>query len=159
MAQSFAVTGQQDFFKLAAKLKYAREVDLGKQLDKGVRRAAKHVEHAVREDAPRYLPKGYEPVFIASMVFTTSIRKSRDPSVTIRLRARGRRGHDRQVQNIERGLLRHPIFAKGPRSKWRWHEQHVRPRFFTQPANKALPKVRDEIQQAIHQVAQNIMEG
>jgi hypothetical protein len=64
---------------------------------------------------------------------------------------RGSRG--RQVQTLERGHLRHPVFADrvAPRRTWRWKEQTggMKPGFFGDPAARSAPRVRDHILAAV----------
>lgn len=159
MSLTVAVGGANQLDALAKRLKDAGRKDLSRQLDKAVRKAPRHVEEAVRNDVPIYMPKGYEAVFRASLTFTTAVSKSGGHRVTIRVRALGAKGHDRQVQALERGSLRHPVYARGRRSTWTWVAQRVKPRFFTEPALSARHAVRSDIEQAMHDVAVKIEKG
>jgi len=161
------VTGERDFFAAARRLHAAGHKVQADKLDRAVRRAAKHIEDAVRAHADEYLPDNYARVFTATMVFRTEVRKTRGARATLRLRVPSERGTDRQIKALEAGELRHPVFGRTRRlkyhAKWRattyrnpWVKQRIRPHFYTEPATATKPKVTAEIEQAMHEVAEFI---
>lgn len=167
MTLEITVLGQREFFEAAQRLRNAGHKVQADKLEAAVRRAAKHVEDAVREHVDEYLPDNYARVFTATMTFRTEIRKSRGARATLRLRVPSARGTDRQIQALEHGTLRHPVFGRTRRiryhAKWKattyanpWVEQHIRPHFYTEPATATRPKVTGEIRQAMREVADYI---
>ena len=169
MSASFEVTGYPELSALGKRLKDAGSKDLPRELRKGLKDSAKHVEAAVRRDVDDYLPAGYEDVFKAAMHFTTEVRLGRGYRVTVNLRAKGAKGNDRQVTKLEAGELRHPVYgrwrARRGRNRGRhatrnpWAVQRIRAHFFTEPAKRVAPAVRGELQQAMHRVAEKIVKG
>lgn len=161
MSLTISVGGVSELDKLAARLQQAGRRDLSRELGRAIRQAAGHVEDEVRDAVPAYMPRGYEDVFRASLRFTTEIRLkgSADHRITIKARAKGAKGHDRQIPALERGSLRHPVFARGRRSTWIWAAQRIRPRFFTEPALRTRRTVRRDIEAAMHRVAVKIEKG
>lgn len=167
MTLEVTVTGQRDFFAAARRLREAGHKVQADKLETAVRRSAKHIEDAVREHADEFLPDNYARVFTATMVFRTEIRKSRGARATLRLRVPSERGTDRQIQALEHGDLRHPVFGRTRRirhhAKWKavtyinpWVRQHIPPHFYTGPATATKPKVDAEIHHAMHEVAEFI---
>jgi len=159
------ITGQREFFAAARRLREAGHKVQADRLEDAVRRAAGHIEDAVREHLDEFLPDDYARVVRATMVFRTEIRRSRGARATLRLRAPSPRGTDRQIRSLEDGELKHPVFGRTRRlknhAKWRattyrnpWSKQKIRPHFYTGPATGTKPKVDAEIAQAMHEVAQ-----
>lgn len=168
MSVEISVAGVEQLSALSRRLHDAGRKDLDRQLDKAARRAGDQVVEAVERDVDLYMPRGYERVFKASMQFRTTVRKAHGSRVTISLVARGKISA-RQIRNLERGELRHPVYGRWRtrRGKSRgkhayrnpWVEQRIRPHFFTEPANHAAPKVRGEFLEAMRAVADKITEG
>lgn len=156
---SVSVGGAGQLDALARRLREAERKDLARELKKAVKKAPDHIAKAVREDSPLYMPKGYEQVFYAALEFTTTVRSSNGYGVTVKAKAKGAQGHDRQVTLLEKGTLRHPVFPRGRRSTWVWRAQRIRPRFFTEPALRTRHLVRQDIETAMHNVAQKIKKG
>lgn len=159
MTLQVSVGGAGQLDALAKRLKDAGRKDLGRELNKAIRKAPEHIADAVRESSPQYMPKGYEVVFRASLEFTTSVRTSSGYGVTVKVKAKGAKGHDRQITLLEKGTLRHPVYARGRRSGWTWRAQRIRPRFFTEPALRTRHAVRKDIEHAMLRVALKIEKG
>ena len=102
-----------------------------------------------------YMPDRYADVLASDMKVTAQKRGGERASVA--LKAQGRL-HRREVQRINAGLLRHPVFARGLRADWAWKSQiaGMRPGFFTDAAREAAPGIRDRVAQACHDVGRKI---
>jgi hypothetical protein len=104
-----------------------------------------------------FMPDRYAKVLAPDLRVTTLKRGGERASVSLRLRGKTR---DRQVQRLNAGLLRHPVFARRgtPRKTWRWEIQTggMRAGFFTDAVRAQAPDIRAKVQQACHDVAQKI---
>src|SRR5688572_31516026 len=96
------ITVRHDLDKLAKRLHKAAD-SVPKETDKGLLAAGAVVEKKIRGSTKTYMPKGYEEIFDKSLVIKTEL-KGRDPrTVSLVVRAFGRKGNDRQVDQLERG--------------------------------------------------------
>lgn len=102
-----------------------------------------------------YMPNRYADELAPDLRVTTLKRGGQRASVAIRLRGRTR---DRQVTRLNIGILRHPVFARGPRRDWHWTSQMkgMKSGFFSDAVREHIPDIRDKVQQACHDVAQKI---
>lgn len=146
------VHGHDGFNKLAAAMRKAAEVDYDRELNAGLERAGEVVAKEIRESSKPYMPAGYEQVFAASMVTKVSLmRRGINKAATVAVRAFGRRGHERQVEKLEQGRLKHPVFT---RAVWVW--QNIRPGFVSEPAKRAIPEATREIDKACQKITDKI---
>lgn len=142
-----------DLARLAKACREAGEVGLKRELTDAINKAAEPVPDAIRASLKPHLPDRYAEVLDADLKITVSIRTGAGAGVTIQATAptgRGRRG--RALPAINAGILRHPVFAQGPRRSWHWKDQElpsVQPDFFSQPVHDAAPQVRKEIENAL----------
>jgi len=110
-------------------------------------RVADRAERSVRSRSDEYAPRGYEQTVRRTLVTRRSRRVTAGVArVTIRFSARGDRGNDRQVRDLEAGQLRHPVYGRfrrlrsGRRMANPWVVQRVRPRFVSEPATAAAER-------------------
>jgi len=166
MGLKVTVMGAGDFHRLARALREAGSKDLGRELDKGIRRAADDVAQEIRKKSDMYMPKGYETVFKASLRFKAEVRSAFEHRITLVVSARGAKGHDRQVEELEAGLYRVPNWGRWRarrgvnrgRHKIRnkWHTQRVRAHFATEPAEGAKPQFIKRVDAAVAAVVEKI---
>src|SRR6266513_2247188 len=80
------------------------------------------VEISAAEYLKPYMPDRYAAVLAEDLSVTAAKRGGQQASVRIRVKGRQ---HKRQVQPLNAGLLRHPVFAEHgtPRKFWRWKTQ------------------------------------
>ena len=104
-----------------------------------------------------YMPNRYAEVLAGDLGVTAVKRGGQRASVLIRVKGRA---HRRQVQTLNAGVIRHPVFAERgtPRSTWQWVAQMkgMRPGFFSDAAHRAAPGIRAEVQKACHDVGKKI---
>lgn len=104
-----------------------------------------------------YMPNRYAGVLASDLAVTAVKRGGQSANVSIRVRGRVRR---RQVQTLNAGLIRHPVFAREgtPRRDWEWKTQTggMVAGFFTDAVREAAPGIRDDVQQAMADVAAKI---
>lgn len=151
----------EDFSRLARRLRDAGETGLRRELRQAISDSVKPFADGI--SAPGYLkpymPGRYADVLAGDMRVTASQRASAAAygvSVTVRGRL-----HRRHVQALNRGLLRHPVFARGPRQDWAWRDQAdgMRPGFFDDATRAAGPEIRQHVIDAMHAVAAKIAKG
>src|SRR5688572_20685656 len=74
MSLAAEISGHKDLFKLADALRDAKNRQLGAELDRGVRKAAKVLEREVRAHTDDYMPKGFEATFAGALTAKIEIR-------------------------------------------------------------------------------------
>ncbi|HZN76030.1 MAG TPA: hypothetical protein VFC00_30735 [Micromonosporaceae bacterium] len=147
------VSGHDGFNRLAAACHKTAAVDYDRELNQGLENAGEVVAKEIRNSSKTFMPDGYEEVFEASTVTKVTlavhglVRKAK-----VAIRAFGRRGHDRQVEQLEKGRLKHPVFGRG--NAWVW--QKIRPGFVSVPAKRATPKAAREIDKACEKIADKL---
>lgn len=166
MGLQVTVSGAGDFHRLARALHQAARKDLAQELDRGLRKSTGDMAAAITAKSDDYMPQGYERVFKAALYYKTEVRNTFDHRITLVVKARGEKGHDRQVEDLERGKLRAPNWGRHRarrginrgRHKLRnqWHTQRVRAHFATEPAEGARPAVIANIDAAMARVVDKI---
>jgi len=133
---------------------------LQRELYKAINDAAQPVADQVVDPAWLFpfMPDRYAENDLApDLKVTTLKRGGQQASVSLRLRGKTK---DRQVQRLNAGILRHPVFAdRGvPRKEWHWVYQTkgMHPGFFTLAVRQHLPEIRAGVQQACHDVGKKI---
>ena len=106
--------------------------------------------------APTFLPSGYTPLVQADVQVRTSVKGSR---VTAKVSAPTGGPKGRAVDRLEVGELRHPVFAGGPRKKWRWALQRVRAGFASVPLKATKPLIIAELDLELHEIARDVERG
>lgn len=165
MTVEFRLEGGAGFARLSSALKAAGNGGLSRELDKGLRAAAKDVEAEVRDHTDEYMPAGYERVFAVSLSFRTEIRRGPNHRVTIVPSGKGR-SRQRDLVRLDRGELRHPVFGRWRTRRGRfadrhrvrspWVEQRIRTHWFTEPAARAQPDAVRRMQAAMQAVTDKI---
>lgn len=152
------MAGAEDFARLAKRLKDAGETGLRRELNQAIDTAAQPFGDILR--APGYLypymPNRYADVLAADLKITTSKHASAT-AYGVMIKVTGRL-HKRQVQKLNAGILRHPLF--GDREYWYTNPPpSMLPRFFTDATEAAGPGIRDAVLAAVHDVAEKIANG
>lgn len=156
------VVGAEKLKVLGAQLKAAGNGGLGRELDRGLRAAAGDIQTEIAAHTDEYMPKGYEAVFSASLEFKTEIRKAFGHRVTLVATAKGAKGHPRQVANLERGEIKHPVYGRyrkrrvGHARRNQWVPQRIRAHWFTEPGQRATPAAVERMNAALDRVAAKI---
>lgn len=149
------VLGHRKLGRVARSARYAQDKGAQKQLRRALTAGAKPLQKAVRTEVPNYMPKrgGYAAIMRKALRLTTKSKTSmRAAGITIKCRAVGFKRH-RDVGALQAGRLRHPVFGN---MTAKWVTQKIRPHFFTGPINNNIDEVRDELLDAIDQVAHTI---
>jgi hypothetical protein len=155
------VRGDQQLRDLSLRLRAMGKEGQGlrRELYKAIREAGQPVAHQIVDPVWLYpfMPNRYADVLAGDLKVTVNTRGGERASV--RLTAQGR-GHRRQVQMLNAGLIRHPVFGRAgtPRKDWHWKTQSrgMRSGFFTDAVRAQAPDIREKVQAAMHDVAQKI---
>jgi hypothetical protein len=138
-----------EFAELARNLSLVGFTDLRRELDKAVGDAAKPIADEIgnaghlRDD----LPDPYADVLSSDLrVSITKRTTGEGAGVSVVAQSRTRA---RKLRRLDAGALTHPLYG----NRRHWFTQAVTPGFFTGPAERAAPAVREQILQAMRRVA------
>lgn len=142
------IEGTDELQKIADALKAAADRELQKRVSAAMRDLAKPLGRRVLEKGAEELPQrgGFAAYFVArGRVNVSNSLRGRSASVTIALRNKGTR-----FAAVDKGLLRHPVFARGDktRKEQTWVSQRIRPGVFTRAYEAEVPNVRAEVLKA-----------
>jgi hypothetical protein len=159
------VSDAEDFSRLARRLKDAGETGLRRELRNAINDAVSPFADAINglEYLKPYMPDRYAGVLAGDLAAVT--RQQASPrAYGVKVTVRGRR-KARQVQTLNRGFLRHPVFPRNdmPRDEWTWRTQGgpakpagMRPGFFTNAVEAAKPEIRRQVTSAMQAVAKKV---
>lgn len=150
MAEDFEVEGADQFLRLSKALKHAGRTELRKELNAGLRRAAKPLVRKTRTEALRRLPsRGGLARQVAREPQRVQVRTgARTAGVRLVV---GKRDGGAQAAN--RGVIRHPVFG----NRDVWVNQRVPAGWFDDTVKQNVPAVRRELEQALHDVAERVV--
>lgn len=149
MADDYTVRGAEEFLRLSKALKHAGRTELRKELNKGMRRAAKPLIPKARAEALKRLPsKGGLAKQVAREPMRVQVRTGRNPGVRIVV-GRKRGG----ARGANRGSIRHPVFG----NRQVWVTQPVPPGWFDEPLSDSAPAVRRDLERALHDIAEQVV--
>lgn len=144
------VEGTADFIKAARALNEAGDRELRKAVYKGFRTAAmplgQHMVEGLAADMPRR--GGLQARIAQSKPSIRNATTGNNPRVVITLRSPA----GTKLKPLDEGNLRHPVFAKGDKSGWRWATQSVPAGGATKAFNEGAPAVRAVIIRDLNQV-------
>lgn len=148
----FEVRGAEDFLRLSKALKAAGRTELRKELNKAMKKAGKPLVKVARDAFRADLPsRGGAGAFMAGKKTEVVTRTGRDPGVSVRV--------NKQDPRLDsEGRLAHPVFnqrrADGKRV---YAVQQVKPRIFSDAIRTEAPAIRDDLEQALEDVAARIV--
>lgn len=143
------IRGAEQLVALAKRLRNAPK-ELRSALYGGINRAAKPLKVDIKKSATKVLPGrgGLNRRVAASKIET----KRRMSGAAAGVRLVGTSGYD--IGSIDRGRVRHKTFGHEP-----WVNQTVTPGFWTDPIVAGAPKVKDEIQDVMDDIAKQLGAG
>lgn len=149
-----SVLGKRDLDRLARQFRQTAKVDLPKEMDRGLMDAGDAIGHGVRAATDIYMPQGYERTFSRALVIRSVLQRGAHRGVSLVATAFGRKGHPRQVAELERGRLKHPMWGVWRHLPQAW--QRIRPHWFSEPARFALPAATRMLDRAAGRVARKL---
>lgn len=174
------VSGSKDLYRLAHSLHAAGRTGLKRELDKASRKAGQAVAKEVQDHTKDYIPQGFERRFDTAFVAEVQVRLVQSRRITVVFYARGKSGQpSRDIRAMNEGRLRKPVYGRQRRLKAGgryvreanrdrivgdryinpWVEQRIRPGLVDEPAERAVPAARKQIEDAIERVSQQIERG
>lgn len=147
----------RDFKRAAAALKGLGDKDVRKAVAKGFREVAKPVGQSMVRAGAGAMPKrgGFAAQVARSSVTVGTAIVGMNPRVDIRLRNRA--GYS--LRPLDRGQLRHPVFARAGRPRV-WVRQSVPAGAFTREFEAQAPVVRRRVlgllEQAVNDAARKV---
>lgn len=160
----FAVSGGQDFFRLAHALNEAADKGLKRELDKGSRQAGDVIAAAVKRTTRAYIPRGLENDWDRTMKTKVDVRIIQQRRISVRVWADGKATR-RDIVKINKGDLAHPVYGRfrrlrdGSRMRNPWVSrpgQPIRPGLVDEPAARAMPQAIKKIEDAVDRVVRQI---
>lgn len=148
MTLDMRVRGAEKLSELSRELKRVANKDLQKELRAGLKAAVKPALRDAADSARATLPsRGGEAALVASTKFTISVRAV-GRHAGVRVKARDKR----DVEAINRGRLRHPVYG----NRNRWVTQNVQAGWFDRPMDAAGPHVVKELNAVIDRIANQL---
>ena len=155
------VTGYGDLLALSARLRQMGTEGRGlkRELQKALNDAAQPLaEKIASADHLRpYMPDRYADILAVDLTVRARQFFSAEPRVS--LSAKAVREKRRKVRWLDQGFINHPVFAEGERATWRWSNGQtggMRPGFFSDPCEEAVPGFREKVLQAMSETARKI---
>lgn len=167
MVVRITTTGRAGFARLSHALHEAGEKDLKKELDRGCRDAGKVIVDAVAANTDKYIPRGFEKEFGASLRTRVEVRVLQSRRATAVFWADGNKGNRRKIEEMNAGTLRHPVFGRTRPLKrhWihkatsqlnPWVDQAIKPGLVDEPATEAMPEAVGKLDDALARVITKI---
>jgi hypothetical protein len=150
------VSDAADFARLAQRLKDAGETGLRRELTQAINDSVKPFADEINaaEYLRPYMPDRYAETLAGDLRVST-VKQASASAYGVSVKVQGRL-HRRQVQTLNRGLLRHPLF--GERERWFTQTGGMKPGFFDDATAAAKPEIRQQVIDAINSVADKIRE-
>jgi hypothetical protein len=165
MTLAVKVAGSASFTGFAVACYWAAKQGVAKEFKRGLTEAGDLIAETVQASTDTYMPKGYEKTFKTRLRTKVRVRTTTNMGVTVVAYGLGRHGR-RDVERLEQGLLRHPVFGRwrDRRGRFRnrhkirnpWVVQHIRKGWFSEPADEASNKAFEKLDQAVGRVLDGI---
>lgn len=146
--------GPEQLARISRQLKEEANRGLQRELTRALTEATKPLKDELRKSARSTLPSsgGLAERIAGSRFGTRRVVKGNQAGV--RLTATNKHG----LMNLDRGRLRHPVFADSSqtRDEWTWVTQRITPGWWTQPLKAGTPEAGKKIEEAIGRVSDRI---
>lgn len=155
------VIGDAGFHRFAVACEKASGPDFDKRMNHGLRLAGDDIGQAIVTASDIYMPSGYEALFRSRVRAKTEVEQGAAHKATVIVFAPGKTGR-RDVQRLERGILRHPVYGRYRRLKNGtlyanpWTVTSIRRGFFSEPFRFAAPRAFKRINDALGGVLEEI---
>lgn len=132
---------------IARHLRLAGDGELVRSLQKAMSNAVAPVKDDIRGNLIPALPNPYAATLDADLTLRTSTLTGTSPRV--RVTGTTSSAKRRRLRRLNSGILEHPLYG----NRNHWYRQPVQPGWFTAPAERDAPRVREEILRALDDVA------
>lgn len=142
MPADIVVRGAEDIAAVSKALRAMDDKELRREFHRGINRATKPLKEDAKANARATLPRrGGLNNFVAKTSLSTRTRSGQNPGVRIVAQKTKKAGRKSDVNAIDRGRLRHPVFG----NRKVWVTQTVTPGWFTKPMENGAERVRKEL--------------
>lgn len=127
-------------------------VDAGAALEQSARELVDDAKLSARTTLPRR--GGYAKQVSDATRFDIRVLRTARGGITVAITATG---PDYRLDKD--GRLRHPVYARGPRSDWNWarEAQRVRAGWFTRPMREGRARIRGQLVAVMNRSARRVM--
>lgn len=147
MADEVSTRGAEDFLALSKRLKAAGQTELRKELNKGLRDAAKPLIGKTRQAFAGGLPRrGGLAQVISRRPMRVKVATGTNPGVSIVAAKTDRR--------IDEGVISHPVFGRRPNVT-----QRVTSGLFSETLQQEAPAIRVELVAAVDRMTDRVAGG
>jgi len=152
MPVDIRIEGADKFARLAKALRQIGDTELRRELYAGMNRAVKPLTESVRGATRRYLPDRYADELSETLRVRPRRRAGRDPGVSLTGSAKTRRGKDRDLRALNRGVLRHPLYG----NREHWFNQPVKAGWWDGPLTDGADEVRQELVNVLDDIGKKL---
>lgn len=149
--------GTDDLQKIADELREAGDKKLARKVGAAIRKAAKPAGQTALRAGAYDMPGrgGLRSKLLESKIGVSAWLRSQRALVEVKLR------NPVDLRALDRGILRHPVFAdpEKTRKQWTWVRQEVREGAFSGPFERQADKVRGEALEAAQDVLDEVAEA
>jgi hypothetical protein len=145
------VSGADELNRLSRKLKGA-DKSLRKELYSGLQRATKPIRADVQRSLATRLPEHGGLARKMSRARVTAKIRTANRNTRLTVQVSSPRGEDFDVQAMDRGRLRHPVFGR----RGQWVTQQIHPGAVSDPLEAGAPYARREAAEALARVARQL---
>lgn len=146
------VGGADELNRLARKLKEVGDKGLRKELYRGLQRATKPIRADVQRSLATRLPERGGLARKMSRARVTSKIRTANRNTRLTIQVSSPRGEDFDVQAMDRGRLRHPVFGR----RGKWVTQQIPPGAVSEPLEAGADTARTEATAALSRVARQL---
>ncbi|MCW2768473.1 MAG: hypothetical protein JWO11_4432 [Nocardioides sp.] len=161
------IGGAAQLRKVAAGIRATGDKGLGRQMSRALAASTKPIQRSIDAESEKVMPKrgGYRAVFAKSLRHKTSQRTSaRNSSLTLITYADGT-GERRDVQSLEGGALRHPVFGRSRTVRGRgrvpnpWTVTRIRSGFHKRGTDGAADEAERQLSTVLGDFASRLAKG
>jgi hypothetical protein len=145
------ITGVERLYKMADKLPEVVDKALSEELEDAFTEPIAEFRSDVDDAIGTRFPTGYSGTFDASWNILAKVNAG-GGSASARLRGTAHgRAKNRDSAALDRGVLRHKTWGREP-----WHTQAITPRFWSDPADRLVGRMRSKLAEVVEKVAKKI---
>jgi hypothetical protein len=158
-----SITGAAALRRVAAQVRASGDKGLGREMSRGLQRAAKPVQAAIRREYLKLpVAGGYAGVFSKSVRFRTAVRTgARTASFRLLTYADG--AHQRRdIDAVEAGRLRHPVYGRtragraGRRTSNPWAVQAIAGGYHRRGTDSAADEAESEMAKVLDDLSSRL---
>lgn len=145
------ITGVERLYRIAGKLPEVVDKALSEELENAFTEPVTAFRSEVEDAIGTRFPSGYTEAFLGSWNILVKVDVG-GGSAKARLRGTAHgRAKKRDSAALDRGVLRHKTWGREP-----WHSQAITPRFWSDPADRLVERMREKLAEVVEKAAKKI---